>query len=118
MIEQQIKVKVFVANPHMLLPGDKAEIAFQFEQKTLQFAQDGTFEILFAKGVRQAEKIEKVRISKNQVRADLIARAEFLQLLSDQCIGLTRDGRAFEQHPLNPIAQDAHGPGFPAAQFA
>src|SRR5689334_17374804 len=93
MVKKQVDVVIFVVDDDALLPGNEGEAGAQFEDESLHLAQDGAFEILFAVGVGQAEKIEEIRVAKNQVGRQRVFLAQGLQLLPGQLGGLPRESR-------------------------
>ena len=56
-----------VIHRNAFLPGDKGEIRAEFEDERLEFPQDRLLHVAFAVSPRQSEKIEKIRIVKDQV---------------------------------------------------
>ena len=67
-IEEQVDVIVTVVDGDALLPSHEGKIAAKFNDESLQFSQDGRFEIFFGVAVRKTKKIQHIRIAKGEVR--------------------------------------------------
>src|SRR5207248_3167157 len=79
MEEQEVQVKVLASHDDPLLASKEGKVAPQLDQKLLQIAQNGGFQILFRIGTLQPKEIEKVRIAKHQIRGQLVFFAELLE---------------------------------------
>ena len=66
-VEQQIDVEILVTDRDPLLAGDKRKIGAEFQKETFQFAEDGCFEIAFAISIFQAEEVEQIRVTQNEL---------------------------------------------------
>ena len=51
MIEQQIQIKIPVANRHAFLPCHETKVAAQLKKKSFEFFENGAFKILLTVGV-------------------------------------------------------------------
>lgn len=61
-IKQQIKIKIFAINNHALLALHEGKALAQFQDKLLQLANQCLLQIVLQVALRQAEKIEKIRV--------------------------------------------------------
>jgi hypothetical protein len=97
--EQQVEMKIVLADTDTLLPGDEGEAAAQFEQHALDLAQDGALEVAFAVGTLEPQQVEQVGIAEDDVGAHLpvaksadLGRDDVLRLLRQR--GAFRNSRA------------------------
>ena len=94
MEEEQVQVIVLAIHGNSLLPSDKAEVRTEFQQESLQVAQDGSFQFLLAVSVFQSEKVEQVRVTEDQIgaRLPLVAQGG---IASDEHVEIIATGEAF-----------------------
>ena len=68
MIEQEVEIKIILANTHSLLPRHESEARPEFEEHPFHLAENCGLEIALAVGSFQAEKIQEIRVAKDRVR--------------------------------------------------
>ena len=73
-VKQQVQVKVFPVNNHALLPFHKGETLSEFQNETLQFAQNSCFQIVFQIVVFQAEEIKEIGVFEGSGRHGRVRR--------------------------------------------
>lgn len=66
--EEQVEMKIVLADAHALLSGDEGKASTQLQQDAFDLAQDGALQIAFAIGSCESQQVEKVRIAKDEVR--------------------------------------------------
>jgi hypothetical protein len=115
--EEQVEVVVVRADRHALLPRDEAEALPQLQQEALQLPQDGRLQLALAVVGRQAEEVEDVRISEDEVRGRAAGFAERREGLLDDRLGPPGDGRALVEHARDLLLEGPGAPGFEAAQL-
>lgn len=93
-VKQEVEVVIYPADRHTLLPSDKGESDAEFQDESFHFTQDGGFKVLLGIAIFKPEKIEDVRIAKNQVGREAILFAECRQLMPGEFFGLFREGGA------------------------
>lgn len=96
---------------------DEAEARPEFEQKALQLAQDGVFEILFQVAILQAQEVEHIRIFQQQRRLGGVLALKLVEFLADQHVGLARDRGAFVEQRTDALPQRANAPAFQLAHL-
>ena len=96
MVKKQVDVVVTVVNSDALLPSQKGKVAAQLDDETLEFGQDGGFEVFFRVAVRQAQKVQHIGVAKGKVGRQLALVAQQLEVLPDGFFGFLRDGGALE----------------------
>lgn len=67
--------------------------------------------------VAQAQKVEHIGVTEDQIRREAVFLAQRLEFLTGQRAGLSRDGRAFVEQALNLGGQRARAPALQAAQL-
>jgi len=117
MIKEQIEVIILAADRHSLLAGEEPEIGTEFQQEPLDVPQNCRLPIAFAEGIGEAEKDEKVRVAKDQIRRDLVGRAKLFEFLVDEVFGSPRDRSPLEEHASDPVAERAYTPPLKAAHL-
>lgn len=56
MVKQQIEVEILVTDGHPLLTRQEREVRPQFQEKRLEFLQDGRFQVAFAERIFRPRK--------------------------------------------------------------
>lgn len=118
MIKQQVNVVIIAIQRDAFLAGNKGKTAAEFEQERFHLTQNGGFQILFAVGVPQAQKIQKVWITKNQIGRQRVIFAQSLEFFFNQLLRLFRNGRAFVKHGSNTALQSSRAPSFITAHLS
>jgi hypothetical protein len=96
---------------------DEGEPRAQLQDEALQLAEDGRFEVGFVVGVGQAEEVQNVRVAEDQVRRQLVLRAEGGQLALGKFGRLLRQGGTLEEHAANLGPQGPDAPALDAAHL-
>src|SRR3982750_1613057 len=117
MVEQEIHVIVVAIQRDALLAFDEGEADAELQEKGLDLAQQSVFEIPFAVGISQAEKIENVGVPEDQVGSELVAFAQRLDLLRDELFRLLRKSGALVEHAVDAGAQSSYAPPLDAAHL-
>ena len=114
--EEQVEVKIVLADAHALLPGDEGEASAQLQQDALDLAQDGALEVALAVGAFQSQKIEEIGITKDGIGRHA-AIAEVGDFCGDDRLGVLRQRGALEQHAADLLPERAHIPALDAAHL-
>ena len=83
MVEQQIEVEILVADGHPFLAREEGEVTAEFQQKPLEFLQNGRFQIAFTVGILQAEEIKQVRVAENELGCQPVGVSKLLEVLAN-----------------------------------
>jgi hypothetical protein len=108
---------ILTADGHAFLPGEKTELCVDFQQEPFNIAQDGGFQIAFAKAVGETQESEDAGIAEHKIGSQAVGFAELFEFLADQGVGPARDSGAFEEHTADAVAEGADAPSFHPAQF-
>jgi hypothetical protein len=115
--EEQVEVVVYAVNRHPLLPLEKGEPGSKLENERFHLTQDSGLEVPLGIHILQAEEIQKVRVSEDQVGGQLVALAQRLYFDLSQFLRLPRKGSALKKHGLNFLLQRARVPAFYATHL-
>ena len=117
MVKEEVEVEVVGINLNSGLASEESEAVAEFEEKGLEFTQDGVFEVFFEVAVLEAEEVEDVGITEHKVGGELVLAVEGGEFgLGDLC-RLFRDGGALVEHGVDFFAQGADAPALNPAHF-
>lgn len=75
-VEEEIEVEIVGVDGDAFLPGEESEAVAEFEQKRLDLAEDGVFEVTFEIAIAQAEEVEDVGIPEDEGGREFVLRAQ------------------------------------------
>ena len=110
MVEEEVDVEVFGVNLDAGLASEKGKAIAKFEQEGFEFAEDGIFKVFFEVSVVEAEEIEEVGITKDEVGRHAFFRAEAGELGFRDFCRLFGNGGALVEHGVQFACECASTP--------
>lgn len=117
MVKKQVHCVVVASHSDSPLPVHKREPRAKFQQKLLDLAQDGRFDVPLGVGVTQAKKIQDIGIAKNHVRCDPVCGTQGINFSPNQLPGFLGQCRALKKHPVDFVTQGSDAPTLEAAHL-